>query len=611
MKLTSAFVVLAAIAGVDALTPCSRVATRKEVRSLSSAEWSTTSRVVTQMNNNGWFAWFAYLHTQNFNIIHNCEMFFPFHRRFIRDFEEVGQRFDSSFVLPYWDEVRDYANPSGSAVLSSSYLGGNGQSGSKCVTNGVQSSWTMTYPSNHCLNRQYNNGNTISPMYSPEYIQSLLTRSTKMSQLRPAIENSLHGLVHLSLGGDMTQTYSPNDFAFWVHHANIDRIWFVWQMENPQNNFWSMDGSTADGKAIGYGTPVTHYGDAIIDVMYPTMNNMCFTYDNVMSVGKTTKRSVGTKRDVQKCIPRPSANGNDSSGGLPALVDGVFDNVNDILTDAETYVKSTILQQLPSNMLNKWFPALQSSASNNTQADIPEPPVVAESKPTAPAYTGQTAPAIPSDGNDLAGHNYGTDYSYAEETDTSDYNEATIPVSSAPYDSSAETDIEEETSGSAAEESNAGQGTATADYSAAVSVPTHVGGNTFNEAEAETYSVDYVAYDLSDDSGLDGAGPKYPMPVPAPYSIGFIKMHGYSVNEISQNYALAKQFVADMNAAKYQSPYAKVAQNVLSDLTSAADGVVSDVANGVGGVVSDVVNAAGGVVSDVANGVAGVVSDLL
>ncbi|KAJ1800925.1 hypothetical protein LPJ59_000715 [Coemansia sp. RSA 2399] len=612
MKLTSAFAVLAAAAGANAMTQCSSVVTRQEVRSLSSAQWTTTANVITQMNNNGWFAWFAYLHSLNFNIIHNCEMFFPFHRRFIRDFEEVGQRFDSSFVLPYWDEVRDYANPAGSAVLSSAYLGANGQSGTECVTGGVQAPWTMSYPSNHCLNRQYNNGNSINAIYSPEYIQSVLTRSTEMSQLRPAIENSLHGIIHLSLGGDMTQTYSPNDFAFWVHHANIDRIWFVWQMENPQQNFWSMNGNTADGSAIGYGTPITYYGDAVIDVMYPTMQDMCFTYDNVLTVANTNTR----KRSVQKCIPRPpsdsgsnsdSGSGSNSNSTVPALVNGVFDDVNAVQTDAATYVKSTILTQLPSDMLSKWFPTLQNNTSSNTQADIPDVPVVVESNTaaTAPATTGYAAPALPSAAGDLAGYNYVSDYSYPEETDTSADDQATIPVSSAPYESSAESDASEE------------EASLNDDYSAAVVLPTQGAGDTFNEAEDDTYSVSYQAYDISDDSSSGSVSTlKYPMPNPAPFTLGFIKMHGYSTAEISQYYAQAKEFVSDMNSANYQSPFAKVAASVLAGITSTVEGVVSDVANGVEGAVSDVEgvvsDVAGGVedgVSDVANDVEGVVSD--
>ncbi|KAJ2837648.1 hypothetical protein J3B02_006412, partial [Coemansia erecta] len=280
MKITTAFVTLAALVSIGAnAQQCPSNVVRKEIRSLSSTEWSRVTRVVKLMQDSGWFTWFAYMHTSNFNIIHGCEIFLPWHRRFLRDFETVGQMYDSGFFMPYWDTLRDYANPAGSAVLSSKYIGTNGKS-NKCVTDGNQANWSMGYPSSHCLQRQYNNGQTISTWHSPEYIQSLMSRSTKMSQLRPAFEYSIHGAVHLALGGDMVMDWSPNDFAFWLHHANIDRMWFVWQMQNPGQNFWSIEGVDAKGKALTYGTPVPYYNDNILSLMQPGYNKMCFFYEN-------------------------------------------------------------------------------------------------------------------------------------------------------------------------------------------------------------------------------------------------------------------------------------------------------------------------------------------
>ncbi|KAJ2799095.1 hypothetical protein H4R20_004565, partial [Coemansia guatemalensis] len=185
MKITSAFVAIAALAGmgVDAQSTCTTNAVRKEIRSLTSAEWTRTQTVMNSMNERGWIQWFAYIHTAYFNVIHNCEFFFPFHRRFLQEFENTGRRFDSNFALPYWDEVRDYANPAASTVLSSRFVGSNGVGSDHCVRDGLQGSATLTYPNSHCLRREYNNGNSINPFYSPEYIRSLLSRSTTMAQL--------------------------------------------------------------------------------------------------------------------------------------------------------------------------------------------------------------------------------------------------------------------------------------------------------------------------------------------------------------------------------------------------------------------------------------------
>jgi tyrosinase len=53
----------------------------------------------------------------------------------------------------------------------------------------------------------------------------------------------MHNVVHLwtggviklngkVIGGNMTTSTSPNDPAFWLHHANIDRIWSAWMQRH-------------------------------------------------------------------------------------------------------------------------------------------------------------------------------------------------------------------------------------------------------------------------------------------------------------------------------------------------------------------------------------------
>jgi tyrosinase len=44
------------------------------------------------------------------------------------------------------------------------------------------------------------------------------------------LEKTPHGDVHMFLGGDMTSFEAAgNDPVFWLHHANIDRLWEVWR----------------------------------------------------------------------------------------------------------------------------------------------------------------------------------------------------------------------------------------------------------------------------------------------------------------------------------------------------------------------------------------------
>ncbi|KAI8323505.1 Di-copper centre-containing protein [Martensiomyces pterosporus] len=400
MKLTSAFIALAALAGVGVNAQqnqprCSRVSVRKEIRNLSQSEWQTVKSTITSMQNSGWMAWFGYLHAANFDTIHNCEMFFPFHRRFVQDFEYVGSRFNPNFVMPYWDELRDYANPAGSAVFASNYLGGNGQGRDSCISNGVQSGWTMTYPNNHCLQRQFNNGNRINAWYSPEYIQSVLSRANGMADLRPGIEFSLHGAVHLAVGGDMVQMSSPNDFVFWLHHTNIDRLWNVWQQS--RNHLWAIDGVDSNNNPLSLNSNIVAYNEPIRTVMQLGYGNMCYSYDNGSSV---SKRDVIRKRNavpppmpslppVRKCIPRPNPTDIDTSvpttpvtyngpvyqgvyvadtsrPAVPPLVQGVFENVNDLAVCSDHYVDNKIVEQLPEDVLSKWFPTYTANNSTTT-----------------------------------------------------------------------------------------------------------------------------------------------------------------------------------------------------------------------------------------------------
>ncbi|KAJ1828673.1 hypothetical protein LPJ70_007194, partial [Coemansia sp. RSA 2708] len=147
-----------------------------------------------------------------------------------------------------------------------------------------------------------------------------------------------------------------------------------------------------------------------------------------------------------------------------------------------------------------------------------------------------------------------------EPTPEEDYSASTVEViseatSSAPSDAYSGESSAEADSASSSEE-----------YTAAVPIPSHDTNDTYDASEAENYSQSYQIFDLGskpDTSGLDGEGPKYPMPNPFPFTPGFIQMHGYSVKEIKAHYALATEFVGDMNADNYQSPYAKGAQSLL------------------------------------------------
>jgi tyrosinase len=69
-------------------------------------------------------------------------------------------------------------------------------------------------------------------------------------------EIQLHNRVHAWIGGTMsTVQVSPGDPVFFLHHANVDRIWALWQDRNPRQLYQPVRG----------GPP----GHNVTDFMYP------------------------------------------------------------------------------------------------------------------------------------------------------------------------------------------------------------------------------------------------------------------------------------------------------------------------------------------------------
>ena len=78
----------------------------------------------------------------------------------------------------------------------------------------------------------------------PQYALTPWNNST--SSFRLELEAPLHNTVHRWVGGDMMTDMSPNDPVFFLHHANIDRIWFNWQRRWGFDRYAPGDGESDD-----------------------------------------------------------------------------------------------------------------------------------------------------------------------------------------------------------------------------------------------------------------------------------------------------------------------------------------------------------------------------
>ena len=132
--------------------------------------------------------------------------FLAWHRQYLVQFEKRLQVVHPTITLPYWDWI---VQPTIPQPLSDPAL---------------LTSWSVT--------RDWH------PEFMPHAAD--LAPVLAKSSFRPfqtALER-LHGSVHIAVGGPssdpqqmgtMATAHSPADPVFWLHHANIDRLWAQWE----------------------------------------------------------------------------------------------------------------------------------------------------------------------------------------------------------------------------------------------------------------------------------------------------------------------------------------------------------------------------------------------
>jgi tyrosinase len=141
------------------------------------------------------------VHYMGMGPMSNGRNFLTWHRRFLRQIELRLQREQPGVVLPYWDWVTDRALPT---PISTPPL---------LTSWSVKRSWNPT------------------PLPSQTDIVAVLAIAD-FSTFQITLEH-LHDRVHVAVGGNMDTAASPSDPLFFLHHANIDRLWHQWQQAHP------------------------------------------------------------------------------------------------------------------------------------------------------------------------------------------------------------------------------------------------------------------------------------------------------------------------------------------------------------------------------------------
>jgi len=244
--------------------------TRKNQSTLTAPEKAAFVAAVKALKADGTYDIFVEQHRTAFmatpnDPAHRGPAFLPWHREYLRRFEQALQQIDPSVSIPYWDWTVD-RTPTAS-LWAADFMGGNGTGAGQRVMTGPfafsTGEWTLTVldpgDTNAFLSRAFGAMGSLptqtavnAAMNVVPYDSAPWNSATNVNtSFRARLEDIIHNPGHMWVGGSMMAMSSPNDPVFWLHHCNIDRLWVVWQRENPGENYLPPSGTP--GVVDGHG----------------------------------------------------------------------------------------------------------------------------------------------------------------------------------------------------------------------------------------------------------------------------------------------------------------------------------------------------------------------
>jgi tyrosinase len=242
---------------------------RRDLYSLASADWDRFVRALRGLKTSGVYDDFTRRHAQAMatatllpgetgtgrNVPHRGPSFCPWHRQALRELELELQKVDPGsppLAIPYWRWDAELTTWRSGTIWT--LVGGNGDSTQGWrVTTGPFADWVSViwdasgtgFVQRAGIIRQFGIWNLDDP--SPAQARTAYDVSPWSEFSDPNVSfrwalESPHNTVHDQISGDMSSGTAPNDPVFWLHHANIDRMWTLWQKAHGVNNYQPTSG---------------------------------------------------------------------------------------------------------------------------------------------------------------------------------------------------------------------------------------------------------------------------------------------------------------------------------------------------------------------------------
>ncbi|PHH86986.1 hypothetical protein CDD83_9466 [Cordyceps sp. RAO-2017] len=276
---------------------------------------------------------FLLTHINHTFTIHFSGLLLPWHRYFVYLYEKaLREECGYGGYQPYWDWSLYAANPKESTIFDGSEysLSGNGDyvphgtvnvtlpggpppiqiitrppgTGGGCVEDGPFAGMQVHLDCNNegastpayitsrprCLTRDFLLS-TLRNRNSYQNVTDLILKSPDIDVFYPSVDSStgIHGGGHAFIGGEnLNQFVSPNDPAFYFHHAMLDRVWAIWQSRDTETRQYALNGTLTWGNYPPSPKATIEdfmevddlaHNEKIKEVMSTTAGLLCYVYE--------------------------------------------------------------------------------------------------------------------------------------------------------------------------------------------------------------------------------------------------------------------------------------------------------------------------------------------
>jgi tyrosinase len=226
---------------------------------------------------------------------HASWWFFPWHRAYLHFFERIVRKAsgDPDFTLPYWDW-----NVNGRRALPDAF----------------QDSSSPLY--DRSRNRDINAG---EPLPAPETdAAAALAASSYLGsgpdlgfggvplpgRRKGLMERPPHDSVHVFISGNMGDPRTAAlDPIFWLHHANVDRLWDVWLASgrsNPSDDAWKKNLIDGQPKPFVLFDENGQQIEVVTSDFIPGGSRLDYQYDNLQGNSRLLLTDSGMRRRLEE-----------------------------------------------------------------------------------------------------------------------------------------------------------------------------------------------------------------------------------------------------------------------------------------------------------------------